>query len=72
MVEEAAAASKAMQNQAHSLDELITFFSIKGQARKVVKKQVNEVAPLARHQPALQTAAARSLTQSSSEEWQDF
>ena len=72
LVEEAAAASKAMQNQAHSLDELIAFFTIEGQARKVVKKQVNEVAPLATHQPALQTATARSLTQSSSEEWQDF
>lgn len=72
LVEEAAAASKAMQNQAHSLDELLTFFSIKGQDRKVVKKQVNEVAPQAKPQPVLQAATSRGLTQSSSEEWQDF
>ena len=72
LVEEAAAASKAMQDQAHKLDELITFFSIEGKTRKVVKKQADEVAPPATHQPSLQAATPRSLTQSSSEEWQDF
>ena len=72
LVEEAAAASKAMQGQAHKLDELITFFSIKGQARKVVKKQADGVAAPVTHQPSLQAATPRSLTQSSSEEWQDF
>ena len=72
LVEEAAAASKAMQDQAHKLDELITFFSIEGKTRKVVKKQADEVAPPATRQPSLQAATPRSLTQSSSEEWQDF
>ncbi len=72
LVEEAAAASKAMQNQAYALDEVVAFFAIKGQARKVVKKQNDKVAPSVTHQPALQAAPSRSLTQSSSEEWQDF
>ena len=72
LVEEAAAASKAMQDQAHKLDELVAFFSIEGKTRKVEKKQADEIAPLATHQPSLQAATPRSLTQSSSEEWQDF
>ena len=76
LVEEAAAASKAMQNQAYTLDELIAFFSIKGQTRKTVKKQVDktarQVAPKSQ-QAAIQPAATRSLPRiSSEEEWQDF
>ncbi|MDH3343075.1 MAG: methyl-accepting chemotaxis protein, partial [Gammaproteobacteria bacterium] len=72
LVEEAAAASKAMQNQAYSLDELISFFTIKGQTRKVIKKKTEDTASVEKHKPALQ-APARSLPQSGSEEeWQDF
>jgi len=72
LVEEAAAASKAMQDQAYSLDELISFFSIRGQDRKAARKEARvevAVAP----QPIVQTAAPRGLVQASSEEhWEDF
>jgi len=73
LVEEAAAASKAMQDQAYALNEVVAFFSIKGQSRKVVKQQADaaESEPVV-PQPVLQASTPRSLTQSSSEEWQDF
>ena len=73
LVEEAAAASKAMQQQAYNLDELIAFFSIEGQTRKVERKMTGEVAEPATPKAALQAATPRSLTQSSADEvWEDF
>ena len=72
LVEEAAAASKAMQNQAHSLDELISFFTIKGHVRQVAKKQVENVAPQVPKQPALSVASRKLSHSKADEEWQDF
>ena len=72
LVEEAAAASKAMQDQAYSLDELIAFFSIRGQDRKAARKE-ERVEVAVSPQPIVQTAAPRGLVQASSEEhWEDF
>lgn len=71
LVEEAAAASKSMQDQAYSLNELIGFFSIEGQDRNVEEQQSREV-PVVK-QSAPQPTSTRSLAQGSSEErWEDF
>jgi methyl-accepting chemotaxis protein len=77
LVEEAAAASKAMQDQAYSLDELITFFNIRGQVRKVQRKKTEQAmpapAPQAGQQPGLKATSQRSLPQPDAEEqWEDF
>lgn len=73
LVEEAAAASRAMQDQAHSLDELIAFFNIEGQDRKAVRKRADDVALVAKHQPVLQAANPVALVRSDSDDqWKDF
>lgn len=75
LVEEAAAASKAMQNQAHNLDELMTFFSVRGQARKVIKKQTEKsAAPVAAvAQRSAPLPSSRRLPQQNAEEqWEEF
>lgn len=75
LVEEAAAASKAMQNQAHNLDELMTFFSVRGQARKAVKKQTEKnAAPVtAVSQRSAPLPSSRRLPQQNAEEqWEEF
>lgn len=71
LVEEAAAAGKAMQDQAYSLDELIGFFSIEGQNHNVENQQSREEPVVAQSAP--QKTQQRSLPQASSEDhWQDF
>ncbi|MDT8452881.1 MAG: methyl-accepting chemotaxis protein [Gammaproteobacteria bacterium] len=75
LVEEAAAASKAMQNQAHNLDKLMTFFSIRGQARKAVKKQAEKnPTPVVTvpQQPALLPSSCRLSQQNAEEQWEEF
>lgn len=75
LVEEAAAASKAMQIQAHNLDELIAFFSVRGQARKAVKKQTEKnAAPVATvpHQSAPLPSSRRLSQQNAEEQWEEF
>ena len=66
LVEDAADASRAMRDQANSLDELIAFFQVSGQERKVVKHESVSVT----QQPVIASTTLPSI--SSDEEWDEY
>ncbi|MDH5612479.1 MAG: methyl-accepting chemotaxis protein [Gammaproteobacteria bacterium] len=81
LVEEVSANSRSVMGQAGQMVELMDFFQLGNNKQSSaglmhdisIQKEIDDVALLAKHQPALQTTTPRRVTQSSPEEcWEDF